>query len=224
MILPVEPALLGAFAVTALAIVVSPGPDTLLILRYALAGGPGAGLSAVAGVQLGLLVHTALAAAGLSVVIAASPLLLSIVGLAGAAYLAWLGATSLSGGGPLTLDATATAPPRGRAVRDAALTNLLNPKVIVLFVALYPNFLSLGRAPVVAQLVLLSAVLIAINVAWQAALALAADAARRRLLHPRAQRALRIGCGAALLVFAALMAGERLYVLLAGVLGGGAGR
>lgn len=212
--LPVEPTLLAAFALTALAIVVSPGPDTLLILRYALGAGPAAGLAAVAGVQLGLLIHTALAAAGLSVVIAASPWLLSTVGLVGAGYLAWLGVSSLGGADPLAL--AATAPPRsiGRAVRAAALTNLLNPKVIVLFVALYPNFITLDRAPVPAQLALLSGVLIAINVSWQAGLALAVDAARRLLLRPGAQRALRVGSGAALLIFALVLLAERVAAIV----------
>lgn len=211
--LPVEPQVLAAFALTVLAIVLSPGPDTLLILRSALAGGPAAGLAAVAGVQAGLLVHTALAAAGLSAVIAASPAVLSAVGLAGAGYLGWLGVASLRDDGPLALDAATGAPALGRVVRAAALTNLLNPKVIVLFVALYPNFLRPAGAPVAAQLAVLSAVLIGINVAWQAGLALAADAARRRLLRPGALRALRLATGIALLVFAALMLAERIAAL-----------
>ncbi len=213
--LPVAPPQLGAFVLTAVAIVISPGPDTLLILRYALGAGPGAGLCAVAGVQLGLLVHTSLAAGGLSVLIASSPLLLTIVGLAGAGYLGWLGVASLKDVGPLALSGQAAPRDKRRALRDAALTNLFNPKVIVLFVALYPNFITLGRASVAAQLGVLSAVLIAINVSWQVALALAADAARRRLLRPGAQRALRLGSGAALLIFAGLMIAERLNALVA---------
>jgi threonine/homoserine/homoserine lactone efflux protein len=164
-------------------------------------------------VQLGLLIHTALAAAGLSVVIAGSPWLLNTVGLVGAGYLAWLGVSSLGDEGPLALEAAA---PRaiGRAVRAAALTNLFNPKVIMLFVALYPNFITLDRAPLAAQLALLSGVLIAINVAWQAGLALAADAARRVLLRPAARRALRVGSGAALLVFALVLLAGRLAAIV----------
>ena len=73
--MPVDLATLGAFVLAATAIVVSPGPDTMLILRYALTGGRPVGFAAVAGVQLGMLVHTALAAAGVSAIIASSPLL-----------------------------------------------------------------------------------------------------------------------------------------------------
>jgi threonine/homoserine/homoserine lactone efflux protein len=61
--MPVDPAMLGAFVMAATAIVVSPGPDTMLLLRYALTGGRSAGFAAVAGVQIGLIVHTVLAAA-----------------------------------------------------------------------------------------------------------------------------------------------------------------
>ena len=60
--MPTDLATLGAVAITAGAIAVSPGPDTMLILRYAVTSGPTAGLGAVAGVQIGLVVHTALAA------------------------------------------------------------------------------------------------------------------------------------------------------------------
>jgi threonine/homoserine/homoserine lactone efflux protein len=64
--MPLDLATLGAFVITAGAIAVSPGPDTMLILRYALTSGPTAGLAAVVGVQIGLVVHTTLAAAGVS--------------------------------------------------------------------------------------------------------------------------------------------------------------
>ena len=86
--MPVDLATLGAFAITAGAIAVSPGPDTMLILRYALTSGQTAGLAAVAGVQIGLVVHTALAAAGLSALIASSPALFRGLAVAGLPRLA----------------------------------------------------------------------------------------------------------------------------------------
>ena len=67
----------------------------------------------------------------------------------------------------------------GRACRDAILCNVLNPKVIVLFLALYPNFLAIGRGDVSGQVAILSAVLVAINVAWQVGLVHAAEFTRR---------------------------------------------
>ena len=99
--MPVDPALFGAFIITASALVASPGPDTVLIIRYALSSGHRVGLAAVLGVQLGLLVHTALAVAGISVIIASSPVLFKGISLIGAGYLAWLGVQGFRGGGAI---------------------------------------------------------------------------------------------------------------------------
>jgi threonine/homoserine/homoserine lactone efflux protein len=207
MSLPVDPALLLGFAATAAAIVVSPGPDTMVILRHALAGGQGAGLAAVGGVQVGLLVHTLLAALGISALIAASPVFFKGMAIVGALYLAWLGLKSLR----IHRRMPAATPPAvatpWQAAREAMLTNLLNPKVLVLFFALYPNFLA-GQTRVTAQIGVLSAVLIALNIAWQAPLALFADRARRWLSRPAVDRALSRGVGLALLVFAGLLLAE----------------
>lgn len=202
---PIEPAVLGGFLVAAAAIVVSPGPDTVLILRHALTGGRGIGLAAVSGVQLGLVVHTALAVAGLSLVIASSPVLFKGVAVAGAGYLAWLGFRSLMGAGGLEVEAAAPRAGAGRAVREAALCNLLNPKVILLFLALLPNFVDPARGDATAQLLALAAVLIAVNVLWQAPMALAADGVRRWLGRAEVRRNVNRASGAALLAMAALM-------------------
>ena len=101
--IPIDPTLLGGFIVAAVAIIVSPGPDTIVILRHALTGGRGTGLAAVSGVQLGLLVHTALAVAGISLLVASSPVLFQGLPVIGAVYLAWLGIHSLRGSLPLSL-------------------------------------------------------------------------------------------------------------------------
>jgi threonine/homoserine/homoserine lactone efflux protein len=209
--MPVDSVTLGAFALTAAAIVVSPGPDTALILRYAITSGHRVGLATVVGVQLGLLVHTLLAILGISVLIASSPVLFKGVALAGAIYLGWLGIQGLRGGGPLVLDGTAPSVGAAKACRDAVLTNLLNPKVIVLFLALFPNFVDLERGAVAAQLATLAALLIAINVAWQAPLAWAADAVRHWIARPAVAGAVGRGTGAVLLLFAALMLREHFF-------------
>lgn len=203
--MPVDLPTLAAFALTAAAIVISPGPDTMLILRYGLTSGQRSALAAVGGVQVGLLVHTLVAATGLSVLIAASPTLFRAVAVAGAAYLAWLGLQGLLGPSASGLDGRGSPASAAKACRDAVLTNLLNPKVIVLFVALYPNFVVAGRGDVPAQLVTLSVVLIAINLIWQAPLAWAAEHIRRWLVRPRVQLLVSRLTGAILLSFAAAM-------------------
>lgn len=202
--MPVEPATLAAFTLTAAAIVLSPGPDTFLILRSALSG-RAAGYAAVLGVQLGLLVHTALAIFGLSLLISHSPVVFDTIAVAGALYLAYLGIQGLKGGGTISVAGGAHGPRPLRALRDAMLTNILNPKVLVLFLALYPNFVAPARGQVTAQLLILSATLIAINVAWQAPLAWGAHQLRRWLLRPQVTLAIARTASAVLIAFAVLL-------------------
>jgi threonine/homoserine/homoserine lactone efflux protein len=208
--MPVDPPTLAAFSLTALAIVVSPGPDTILILRYGLTSGHRAAFAAVAGVQLGLGVHTLMSVAGLSVLIAASPVLFQGVAVAGAVYLAWLGIQGLRGPGHFAIHGARALVSPTRACRQAIITNVLNPKVILLFLALFPNYVAVDRANVTAQLLTLSAVLVMINVAWQAPLAWLADRAGRWFDRPRVRYAASAISGLILLGFAALMLLEHL--------------
>ena len=213
---PTDPTVLAGFITTAVAIIISPGPDTIVILRHAINGGRGDGLAAVSGVQLGLVVHTALAVAGISLVIASSPVLFKGIAVIGAAYLAWIGVKSFRGGGGLTFNeagdeaGNAGGAGIGRALREAALCNLLNPKVILLFLALFPNFVDYGRGNVAEQLVGLAVILIVINVFWQAPMALAADALRRWLSNPAVRLGVNRASGGILIVMAALMLAQHL--------------
>ena len=199
--MPVDPATLGAFALAAAAIVLSPGPDTLLILRYALMSGRPAGYAAVAGVQIGLIAHTTLAAAGVSALIASSPLLFKGLAIAGAAYLAWLGLLSFRSS-TLAVVHSPPAAPAAPPFHAALICNVLNPKVIVLFLALYPNFLMIERGDVAVQIAVLSAVLIVINSLWQLGLVWSADVARQWIVRPRVRRIVGYVTGAILILFA----------------------
>lgn len=203
--LPVDPAVLAAFMVASGAIVLSPGPDTILIIRYTMSSGKRIGLATVAGVQLGLIIHTLLAIFGITVLIASSPLLFQGVALAGAGYLAWLGfqgfrqtGLNFSSGADLTVSAH-------KAWRDATVSNVLNPKVILLYLALMPNFIDLDKGTTGAQLAELGTVLIAVNIVWQVGLTLAADKARDWLGTPSVQKGVSWITGAILIFFAAAM-------------------
>ncbi len=206
--MPLDPAILAAFVVAALALVVSPGPDTMLILRYTLASGQRVGLATVAGVQLGLIVHTLAAVAGLSLLIVSVPAVFRAVALTGAAYLAWLAVQSFRAGVMHVSQADGDGIGWSKALRDAALTNILNPKVIVLFLALMPGFLQPERGNIPLQLVTLGATLIAVNVVWQTAHTLAAEWTRHWMSDPKVHRIIAWATGAVFLLFAGLMAWE----------------
>ena len=208
--IPIDPTLLGGFIVAAVAIIVSPGPDTIVILRHALTGGRGTGLAAVSGVQLGLLVHTALAVVGISLLVASSPVLFRGLTVIGAVYLAWLGIQSLRGVGGLEVETGPAPAGAAHACREAALCNILNPKVILWFLALLPNFVNPEAGDVTTQLIALSALLIALNILWQAPMALAADGVRRWLGRPETMHAVNRVSGVILLGMAALMLGQHL--------------
>jgi threonine/homoserine/homoserine lactone efflux protein len=134
-----DPQLYVLFLTAALLLTLVPGPDTMFVLGASLGGGVGGGLLASAGIMTGLLVHLGLAVAGVSALIAASPLAFDLLRWAGAAYLVWVGVPLLA-----------------RVWREPAdPTNLLNPKVAIVYVAFLPQFVApdLGHAPL--QLLLL---------------------------------------------------------------------
>jgi threonine/homoserine/homoserine lactone efflux protein len=126
--------------------------------------------------------------------------------VAGALYLAWLGWQSFRAGVlPLDSVAGATAVIPAKAFRDALLTNVLNPKVVLLFLALMPQFLRDNGWSVPTQLGFLGIVLILVNTVWQTMLAVLANGIRQWLGRPIIQRVVSWATGAVLVAFAALM-------------------
>jgi len=212
MVFPVDFATYSAFMLTASVIVLTPGPDTLIILRYALSSGRNVGLATVLGVQVGLVGHTLLAIFGISVLIASNPILFKAVALAGAAYIGWIGVQSFRPHGLLHVGATGKPPvSMSKAFRDAVFCNLLNPKVILLFLALFPNFIDRSRDDVTQQLIALSLGLIVINILWQAPLAFAAEVVRRWLKNERTYKLITHSTGILLIAVAVLMIYDNLF-------------
>jgi homoserine/homoserine lactone efflux protein len=192
------------FALAAGATVISPGPDTILILRNALSSGRNVGLACVFGVQTGLIGHTLLAVFGISVIIASSPVLFKSVAILGAAYLAWIGIQGFRGH-TVKFDAGSQTVSAKRAYIDGMICNLLNPKVIILFLALLPNFVKMENGHVALQLCIFAGILIFMNTLWQMPLAVAADAVRGWLSKPVIQKVIGYITGVFLIGFAALM-------------------
>ena len=121
----------------------TPGPDMIYITTRGIAQGRTAALLSTVGICIGYLVHTMLAALGLSALLQSSAIAFEIVRYAGAIYLLYLGIRTLMSkhGGPLTLGAVAPASP-GRILQQGILTSMLNPKGILVFVALLPQFVN----------------------------------------------------------------------------------
>lgn len=137
---------------------VTPGPDLLYILGRSVSQGRSAGVLSALGIGAGCLVHVAGAAFGLSALLLALPRAYDVVRWAGAAYLLVLGLRALrSGGTSLEVKAVATASPR-RVFWQGALTNVLNPKVALFFLAFLPQFADPAHGPIAPQLLLLGAI------------------------------------------------------------------
>ena len=128
----------------------TPGPDVIYITTRGMAQGRKAALLSTIGVCIGYLVYTLLAALGLSAVLQSSPLVFDIVRYAGAIYLGYLGIHTLfsKASSPLTSGPIAAASP-SRLLQQGILTSMLNPKGILIFAALLPQFVNahLGRVP-----------------------------------------------------------------------------
>ncbi len=115
----------------------SPGPDMMLIMRYSLSDRPKSALYCVFGVLAGLMVHIALAVAGVAALLASGGLAFKIAKFIGAAYLVYIGYKMFTAkGASLTAREEANAT-YARAFREGALTNMLNPKVMIFILALF---------------------------------------------------------------------------------------
>jgi threonine/homoserine/homoserine lactone efflux protein len=157
--------LAGFFAV-AIVVVITPGPDMALVARNTLAGGRPSGFATAAGTCSGLLVHSLAAALGLSAILLASSEAFVAVKLAGAAYLVYLGLRGLFSPGRGALAPIASRDVRpGAAYRQGLLTNVLNPKVALFFVALLPQFVEPG-AGFGWRLLLLMALFLGMGLIW----------------------------------------------------------
>src|SRR5262245_49563145 len=119
---------------------ITPGPDVLYIVGRSLSQGRAAGVIPSCGISAGCLCHVATAALGLSAVMVTVPAAFDVVRYAGAAYLVWLGINALrAASGPLAFRAL-THTSRAAIFRQGALTNILNPKVALFFLAFLPQF------------------------------------------------------------------------------------
>jgi len=172
-------------AITLLSI--SPGVDTVLVLRNTARGGVKDGMLTNLGIGSGLFIHATVSALGISAILLQSAWAFTALKIAGAAYLIWLGINSLrgavKGAGSLQVASVRGSCDPKRSLREGLLSNVLNPKPIVFYMAFLPQFID-PAGSVLSQSLFLAAIHFVISCSWQGALVLLVERARRMLAKP----------------------------------------
>lgn len=172
-----NPDLLLAYLAVATLLTLTPGPDTMLVLGSSASGGHRSGIATTLGISAGLIVHASAAALGISALIAASPVAFDVLRLGGAVYLVWIGVQALyrvwrgqDQGGQIASVSRASV---ASAFRRGFVTNVLNPKVVIFYVAFLPQFADPSLGHVALQIFILGALHNLTGIIWLGALALA---------------------------------------------------
>jgi threonine/homoserine/homoserine lactone efflux protein len=197
---------LWLFFVMVFGVVLLPGLDMAFVMASALVDGRRAGGSAVAGIVVGGAVHVAMGAIGVGVLLRLLPEAFNVLLLAGALYIAWIGASLWRGAAALG-DMGVSATRRSRSLPAtfgrAALTCLLNPKAYVFMLAIFPQFLRPEYGPIWLQAVVLGLIIAFTQAAVYGAMALGAASARDWLhANPASQVRLGRAVGAVLMLAA----------------------
>ena len=181
---------LWLFIVSGLLLNITPGPDSLFIMARSASQGWRAGFVACWGVGAGVFVHVGAAALGLSALLATSAMAFTVVKVVGAAYLVWIGLGMLrqraTAGAPEDVAAVSRAIPYRQIFRQGFLTNVLNPKVALFFLAFVPQFIAPDAASKPLAFVLLGAIFDFNGMLWCHALALFTAFASHKLQVGRA--------------------------------------
>ncbi|HEX6255469.1 MAG TPA: LysE family translocator [Euzebyales bacterium] len=170
-----------AFAALSFVLIVVPGPSVMFVVSRGVALGRRAALLTVAGNAAGVYVQVLLVAVGLGAIVQRSIVLLGAVRLLGAAYLVWLGIQAIRHRGGLS--GVVDVAGRGRSVRsvvaDGFIVGVANPKAIVFFAAILPQYVSAAGAPIGIQMAMLGLVFVGIALVSDSVWGLAAGTARR---------------------------------------------
>ncbi|WP_405538916.1 LysE family translocator [Streptomyces sp. NBC_00075] len=200
-----------AFTGVAAGMVAMPGADFTVVVRNALVSRR-AGVACALGITGGLLLHTALAVAGVAAVLTAVPALFRALQLLGGAYVLYLGARTLWSLRGRRAEVADEARAAVRPMRQGFVTNALNPKAPITFLSLLPQFVPAG-APALPRTLLLALIIVALALVWFPAVAILVDRLGRWLRRPRAARAVEAVTGTALTVLGALLLLEPLLSL-----------
>ncbi|MEY2542044.1 MAG: hypothetical protein QOI22_1646 [Verrucomicrobiota bacterium] len=172
----------GLFLVTGILLNLAPGPDTAYIVGRSVAQGRDAGVASALGISVGSIFHTGAAALGLSAILAASAWAFGFVKIVGGAYLVFLGIKMLlERRGEFTVPANFRRSTAMAAFRQGVLTNILNPKVALFFLAFLPQFIDPASNTKIAAFITLGLTFVITGTTWCLILALFASAFSERL-------------------------------------------
>lgn len=212
----IDPQIL-AFTAIAAVLTVSPGPDTILVMRSVLIRGRRAGLLTTVGICCGLFIHAVLSALGLSWILLRSVVAFEIVKVLGACYLIFLGCQSLWAASHHRHHGLVDQPEqssttrrsfKGRAFMEGMLNNVLNPKVAVFYLAFLPQFIR-PTDSTLSKSVLLAAIHFVIGIIWLSMVTLLLGQMRAFLSRPRMKQVLETTSGLVLIGFGLRLAAER---------------
>lgn len=172
--MPHTSALLG-FGLVCLGLVLTPGPNMIYLISRSITQGPAAGIVSLGGVALGFVFYMLCAAFGITALLLAIPFAYDALRFAGAGYMLWLAWQAVKPGGrsPFQVKQLAIDSPR-KLFAMGLVTNLLNPKIAMLYLALLPQFIDPTSGSVLTQSLVLGAIQIAISVSVNAMIALGA--------------------------------------------------
>lgn len=185
---------------------VSPGVDTLLVIRNTARGGIGDGITTSIAICCGLFVHATISALGISLILLQSAWAFHVLKLVGAGYLIWLGITSLLAarrGQPLPVSGILkNTPPVScwQPVKEGFLSNVLNPKTVIFYMAFLPQFIA-PTDPALLKSLWLAGVHFVIANIWQISVVLMVGSASKWLASARFAQTLNAATGAVLVVF-----------------------
>jgi threonine/homoserine/homoserine lactone efflux protein len=183
------------FLAAAIVVAVTPGPAILYVAARTLAGGRDEGLASSFGTGLGGLAHVAAGALGVSALVMASAEAFTVLKLAGAGYLIWLGIKTIREA-RIEVPADVHATGAGRAFREGVVVEALNPKTAAFFLAFIPQFVDPAQGDVALQFVMLGLISVALNTLTDVVVALTAARARDGLARrPNLIRRLREASG-----------------------------
>lgn len=208
----IELSTLGLFALSAAVLTLIPGADMLCALSNAVSQGTKAGLITVLGAVTGVICHIGLAIAGVTALIASSPLLYELFVIGGALYIMWVGFGILTQANVIGLDNHREWKSRKRLYSQGLLTNLLNPKAIIFMLAFIPQFIRVEAGSPGIQMLILGIALIAIMFLIEVPLVfLAGKIASSIKQHPSIGIYINKGFGGIILCLACTILAARLF-------------